>query len=97
MPEPRAGSAMVRASSCHTTTLAMRPMPRPPYSSGTSIIQMPSSLARALELRAPLGLQLLAVASLAFDGDHVLVDEAAHLLAEHGELFGKLEVHRGVS
>jgi hypothetical protein len=36
MSPPREGSAMLRASSDQTVTLATRPMPCPPYSRGTS-------------------------------------------------------------
>src|SRR5215831_6750117 len=43
---PRAGMAMVRESSSHTTARARIDMPPPPYSVGTSSCQMPSSLAR---------------------------------------------------
>src|SRR6266545_4318380 len=46
MPSPRAGMAMVRESSSHTTVRARTDMPPPPYSVGTSSCQMPSSLAR---------------------------------------------------
>src|SRR5262245_22889718 len=46
MPSPRAGIAMVRESSSHTTAQASTDMPPPPYSTGTSSCQMPSSLAR---------------------------------------------------
>src|SRR5262249_24169514 len=46
MPSPRAGMAMVRESSSHTTARARIDMPPPPYSVGTSSCQMPSSLAR---------------------------------------------------
>src|SRR5215470_17111563 len=46
MPSPRAGMAMVRESSSHTTARARVDMPPPPYSAGTSSCQMPSSLAR---------------------------------------------------
>src|SRR5512132_2008138 len=47
MPSPRAGMAMVRESSSHTTVRARTDMPPPPYSVGTSSCQLPSSLARA--------------------------------------------------
>src|SRR5215510_12773104 len=46
IPSPRAGMAMVRESSSHTTARARIDMPPPPYSVGTSSCQMPSSLAR---------------------------------------------------
>src|SRR5262245_44765852 len=46
MPSPRAGMAMVRESSSHTTVRARTDMPPPPYSSGTSSCQMPRSFAR---------------------------------------------------
>src|SRR6266511_2759626 len=46
MPSPRAGMAMVRESSSHTTVRARTDMPPPPYSVGTSSCQMPSSRAR---------------------------------------------------
>ena len=49
MPSPRAGSAIVRESSSVTMLRASSDRPPPPYSSGTSIIQMPSDLALAMK------------------------------------------------
>jgi hypothetical protein len=49
MPSPRAGTAIERESSSVTRLRAKSDRPGPPYSSGTSIIQMPSALAPAMK------------------------------------------------
>ena len=99
MPSPRAGSAMVRESSSVTMVRWNSDRPGPPYSSGTSIIQMPRSLARCWNLRQELRLDLLAFGGdgLALDRDQLVVDEAPQRFLEHPQFFGKLESPSRVS
>src|SRR5437899_3260675 len=92
IPSPRAGMAMVRESSSHTTARARIDMPPPPYSVGTSSCQMPSSLAR-LEALEILRLDLFAVGGLALDRDHLIVDEAPQRGFEDSQLFRQFEIH----
>ena len=95
MPSPRAGSAMVRDSSSTTIARWNSVRPAPPYSSGTSIIQMPRSLARCWKRPRYSGLisSPSAVTVCALDRDQLVVDEAPQRLLEHPQFFGKLEIH----
>src|ERR1700737_2414779 len=88
MPSPRAGTAIERESSSVTRLRASSDRPPPPYSCGTSIIQMPSALALAI-----MRLDLLAIERVAFDRNELGVHEPPQRILEQAQLLGKLEVH----
>ena len=83
---------MVRPSSAQTVTLATSPMPSPPYSLRHVIAGKPQLLGLGVQMRAHLGLELVAVARGPLDRDHLPVDELADGVLEHPDFFRKLEV-----